>query len=930
MKRVAMSLVFLFLVLPVNADVIRVPADQPTIQAGIDAAVDGDMVLVADGTYTGVGNWALDTQGKTITVASQNGPEDCIIDCGESGERAFAIQSGEGPGTVIEGFTTTGGVWEYEDTWVNGGGILVVGSSPVIRGNRLVNNVAEYGAGIRCIDGSDPLIEDNHIADNHAALNGGGISCGSSCSPTIRGNTIQHNAAGHFTAGSGFGGGIYCGGGTVLDGNLITLNIALDSIWNPPSIGGGVYAYGESTIINNQVSENSASYIGSGISGTDSPLITGNTFTGNQRVPAVSLGFVSTVDGGAVTHNLVINNPGGGVAGAGPCLIANNLVAGNGFDADYPWGDGIQATGDAIIRSCTIAGNRDAAISIWPGSDVLVADTILWGNNGSSSIQIHVQSYSSQPSSLTISHSDIQGGQSGIETDPDATVTWGAGMIDANPLFVDGPFSFYYLSQTAAGQGHDSPCIDTGSGPASDLCFPAEAGDRCLDQLSTRSDLAADLGTADIGFHFPPPAAEPDTVFTGGPYDSIDSPVLNITWSGTDETDPASDLLFSWCLDSGPWSEWSPVTWTTLSGYAIGVHSFEVHARDSDGNVDPTPAMLNFSYEAWTPTDDWQGLVTGPGPEPFNPPLVRTWQAEWLAYDVMRHGVNLAAGDIDGDGTDEVITGAGPGPVFGPHVRCFKPDGSIIHGAGFLAYGTHKWGVNVAAGDIDGDGYDEIVTGAGPGPVFGPHVRGWNRDSGSAWQPIPTVSFFAYGTPKWGVNVACGDIDGDGIDEIITGAGPGPVYGAHVRGWNWDGGGAATPIPGVSYFAYGTPQWGVNVACGDIDVDGRDEIITGPGPGPAFGAHVRGWDFDGSVTTPKYGVSFFADPAARCGAVVACGDTDGDGRDEIVVTLGPSPSNLSTCRLFNYVDSGISQLRSFQPFDAWMTHGARVAVGSFD
>jgi hypothetical protein len=125
--------------------------------------------------------------------------------------------------------------------------------------------------------------------------------------------------------------------------------------------------------------------------------------------------------------------------------------------------------------------------------------------------------------------------------------------------------------------------------------------------------------------------------------------------------------------------------------------------------------------------------------------------------------------------------------------------GNPLPGLSFLAYGTHKYGVNVTAGNLDADAREEIITGAGPGAVFGPHVRGWNY-SGSAVSPMPGVSFLAYGTHKWGVNVAAGDIDGDGYDEIVTGAGPGAVFGPHVRGWNVDGG-AATAIPAVSFMA---------------------------------------------------------------------------------------------------------------------------------
>ena len=331
-------------------------------------------------------------------------------------------------------------------------------------------------------------------------------------------------------------------------------------------------------------------------------------------------------------------------------------------------------------------------------------------------------------------------------------------------------------------------------------------------------------------------------------------------------------------------------------------------------------------------------LVAGPGPGYGNPPWIRTfppqqdaaYEYEFSAYSALHFGVNVSCGQMTGDGVDDILTGAGPGSIYGPHVRGFRPDGTPLPHLNFLAYGTNKYGVNVAAGDIDADGIDEILTGAGPGAVFGPHVRAFDYDGSSGVTPVPGVSYFAYGTPRWGVNVTAGDIDGDGYDEIVTGAGPGPVYGPHVRGWNVDGGTAAA-IPAVSFLAYGTNKFGVNVTCGDVDGDGIDEIVTGAGPGQVFGAHVRGWNFDGAALAPITGISFFAwvPNESRFGATVFAGaDLDDDDRDEIVVGPGPDPSMATPVKVYRYDGMQVIQWISLEAFPG-LTHGANVAAGLF-
>jgi len=377
---------------------------------------------------------------------------------------------------------------------------------------------------------------------------------------------------------------------------------------------------------------------------------------------------------------------------------------------------------------------------------------------------------------------------------------------------------------------------------------------------------------------------------------------------------------------SGRWGDYSSVAVDPTDGTTFWAH----HEYTPGGN----------SWNTWVASFQADGvqavplIAAGPGPGPANPPDVRLFSAaspgaplfDFTAYGVDQFGVNVATGDIDGDGVEEIVTGPGPGAVFGPHVRAFEYGGTPIPAVSFQAYGTLKFGVNVACGDIDGDGIDEIVTGAGPGAVFGPHVRGWNYDGGTL-APIPAVSFFAYGTLKFGVNVACGDIDGDGYDEIVTGAGPGTVFGPHVRGWNYDGS-AVSPVGGVSYLAYGTNQHGVNVACGDLDGNGDDEILTGPGPGVVFGAHVRGWDVTGGAASALPGVSFTAYPSYLYGARVGAGDLDGDGTDEIVTAPGPDAGAPCRVRGWN-VDGGTATAMSgidFEAFEAAVTHGGATAV----
>ena len=324
--------------------------------------------------------------------------------------------------------------------------------------------------------------------------------------------------------------------------------------------------------------------------------------------------------------------------------------------------------------------------------------------------------------------------------------------------------------------------------------------------------------------------------------------------------------------------------------------------------------------------------LVGPGAGPTNPDRVRVYSrfgtpsfVDFHPYGSGNWGVNVASGGLDPDPCGEILTGPGPGDVFGPNVKGHRRDGSSLAKINFYAYSTLRFGVNVAAGDVERDGFDEILSGAGPGAIFGPHLRGWQYD-GNMLASIGNLSFFAYSTLKYGVNVARAELDLDGADDIITGPGPGVVFAPMLRGWQYDGGPVAAHSR-ISFWAFPVLQYGANVAGGDVDVDGYDEMgaAPGPGPDPSFPARYRGFDYDDASVAALPGFDVVALPS-NYGGRLGLGDILLDGPAELIAGAGPDPAADSSVLTYRYSGAALTlEPVTFVPFGT-STYGVKVSV----
>ncbi len=178
----------------VNGATIYVPGDQPTIQAGIDAAADGDLIIVAPGVYAGPGNTNLLLNDKSVLLVSGAGPNATTIDCGGI-SRAILVESSLTDDALIEGFTIRNGS-EYQ-----GGAIRLQFASPTIRRCVFSDNVAEGGGAIYG-HSSSPTIEE--CLFDHNSGNGGALALVVDSSPEILGCLFLENSG-------GAGGAVYNG-----------------------------------------------------------------------------------------------------------------------------------------------------------------------------------------------------------------------------------------------------------------------------------------------------------------------------------------------------------------------------------------------------------------------------------------------------------------------------------------------------------------------------------------------------------------------------------------------------------------------------------------------------------------------------------------------------------------------------------------------
>ncbi len=496
-----------------------------SIQTAIDNAVDTDEIVVAPGTYFET----IDFLGKAIWLHSSDGPEVTIIDANVLAWQYASVVtcvSNEGPETVLEGFTITGGNANGAFPDNVGGGMINQSSSPTVTNCTFNGNSARIGGGMYN-DSSNPTVTGCMFSGNHAA-HGGGMVNGNS-NPDITDCNFVNNVAGAmFTTSSGggmvngnsnpditdcvfTGNTAYYGGGMdnqssnptitncTFTGNHANAGGGINNIESSPSVtdctfnentatyGGGMYNVrggpppfhsGSNPIVTRCVFQGNDAGDGGGMSNSNSsPQLVGCTFDGNTG--SFGGGMVSWGDLGSpiVTDCLFRGNDSGAMinVGGNPTVancsfIANTADSGGSGMSNW---SGTYWTVRLTMTNCTFSGNTATAVrfnsSQEPNASYLTMTNCILRDGGD-------EIASNVASDISVSYTNVQGG-------------WpGTGNIDVDPLFVDPENGDFRLSP-------GSPCIDAGNNNA--------IADLTDTDLDGNPRFADDPATADTGCGVP-------------------------------------------------------------------------------------------------------------------------------------------------------------------------------------------------------------------------------------------------------------------------------------------------------------------------------------------------------------------------------------------------------------------------------------------
>jgi len=435
-----------------------------TIQSAIDAALDGDTVLVHDGTYLE----SIDFLGKVITVQSVNGPDATTIDGGGAGW-VVSFSANEPRETVLDGFTITngqGGVICGYASWASptiqscvirgnsaasGGGVRVGYGSPALVGCTIAENTATYGAGVHFVypaPGVESLVSGCTIADNV----GEGVRVSSDVDATQVVRLI----------------------GTMVSGNAGPgINVAMGTAW----------------ILDSAIERNSGAGVLAECGGS---MAFAHAYLERCRIAANGEGGIVVGDFAHAT--------------ATSCDIRGNLATGVLFSSSASGretpdlsnctitgnlGGGVQSFGFLSVVNCTISRNYSESSIGGAGITVAYADvrnSILWGNDGPGGTGASDQIAVYAGGSIAVTYSDVQGG-------------WpGEGNIEAGPTFVE-PIPVDQ-APTVAGNYHlrpGSPCVDAGTADG-----------------APPDDIDGDLRPIGLGFDMGSDECDPTHIFIDG------------------------------------------------------------------------------------------------------------------------------------------------------------------------------------------------------------------------------------------------------------------------------------------------------------------------------------------------------------------------------------------------------------------------------